>query len=151
MKPKKYCIRFYAGREAWSRTANTFEELNEIVKRIQRSYGACSISTYQRLPLGAPADNQKEAFETVIGGGYNIRIRQLEFYFWKVILVDIEHPNSGWSPWFMIYALPGFQKGWKFVSTCSADEKWIRKQLRDIDTRCTNLNSWVRKRKKSYD
>jgi len=56
----------------------------------------------------------------------------------SVILVEIEHPNSGWGPWFMLYNIFG---SWKFVQLSTATERWVKKVLKDVET-ISEIDEW---------
>ena len=74
-----------------------------------------------------------------IGDGYYITAHQIAP---QLIRVNIEHPNTGWQPWFDLQ-IPLNGKLRCRPQCPNVDAKWIKQTLRGVKTGIEVLDKWL--------
>lgn len=74
---------------------------------------------------------------------YQISIIEIDEHAYDFIIVNINHPNIGWGPWFFLYKIPDYIDKWNFVATSSVTKEWALKQLKNVETG-TKVDEWVK-------
>ena len=87
---------------------------------------------------------KKEIEVIKLNDGYQMKVNVITFSgecAWEVIAVELEHPNSGWVPWFSIIENCTCRS---FASYSAADETYIRKRLSEENEIGEVLEGWLK-------